>query len=355
MARRKRIPYDPPYARKGKSRRPGRTTRADQAFMSRRVLIVRGAVVTAFALLATRLGVMQLVEGEKYRKDAANNIRRNESISASRGLIYDRQGRELAVNRQTWEVRVRPADLPEDPAERARVLDILTNALNLPDALVLDPKDVPEGAEETVYARTAQLLGKTLTVAPTDQTVQYPFFRAPGRIVRVNGQDLLVFVYPDATARKSDSARISADGRLVAGQEVAWPAEPQFATGGNVLTVLLSSDRRLGSRVDRAVSSLGNSATHEDAVTALREDAYRAWTNYIEDQAGQNFLIRLEDDLTTDQAALCRAHLNELPGVTVMNRLDYLIRNGRYMERVTVKTGVPREVALKLEANRLYL
>ena len=66
---------------------------------------------------------------------------------------------------------------------------------------------------------------------------------------------------------------------------------------------------------------------------ALGEDALRAWTDYIESEMAQNFLVRLEDDLTTDQAALCRAHLNEVPGVKVMNQLDYMVENGRYQER----------------------
>lgn len=359
IRRRKRMAYDPPHQRTGKkAKKGGAPMRSDQIFMTRRMLFAKGAVVAAFVTLATRLGVMQLVEGAKWQRAAANNIRRGESIDATRGLVFDARGRELAVNRQTWEVRVYPQDLPdadEEPEERVRVIDHLVNALNLPEALILDPKDVPLGAEETVYARTAQLLGKVLTVEPTEQTVQYPFFRTPGQIVRVNGRDLLVFVYPDVSRRKSDSARISTDGRLVAGQEVAWPADPSFATGGNVLTVLLGGDQRLAGRVQRAVEGMGASATFEDVIGALRGDALKAWTEYIETEKAINYLVRLEDELSTDQAALCRAHLNELPGVKVMNRLEYLISNGRTMDRITVKTGVPRDVALKLEANKSLL
>jgi len=59
-------------------------------------------------------------------------------------------------------------------------------------------------------------------------------------------------------------------------------------------------------------------------IEQLSEDALRAWTDYIESEMAQNFLVRLEDDLTTDQAALCRAHLNEVPGVKVINQLDYI-------------------------------
>ncbi len=358
MARRKRIPYDPPHLRAGRKRRFGaRKSRTPDAGtgITRRSLLGRGAIVGAFSVLAARLGYMQVVQGDRYREEVLQNIRKPEVLKPTRGVVYDRQNRELAVNRETWEISVRPGDLPTDDIERRGVLDQLINALNLPEALILDPRDVPEGAQETIYVRTAQLLGKVLTVEQTDQTVLHPFFRSPGQIVHVNGQDLQVFIYQNSTARKSDSARISSDGKLIAGEAVDWPVSPQFASNGNVLTVLLSADTRIGARVARAIDTLGDQSTMESVVKALSEDALKSWTDYIESEQSQNFLIRLEDDLTTDQAALCRAHLNEVPGVKVMNQLDYLVENGRYREQVVIKTGVPRETALKLEANKLYL
>ena len=323
--------------------------------LTRRMVLSRGAVAAAFTVLAGRLGYMQVLEGERYRSEAVQNIRQDEILKPTRGIVYDRKHRELAVNRETWEVRLLPADLPVDAVARRGVLDQIINALSLPDALILDPRDVPAGAHETVYVRTAQLLGKTLTVEQTDETILHPFFRVPGQVVRVNGHALQVFVYPDATSRKSDSARISADGRLIAGEVVNWPVPPRFVSSGNVLSVLLSSDSRLAGRVDRAIGTLGDQSTMDSVVKALGEDALRAWTDYIESEMAQNFLVRLEDDLTTDQAALCRAHLNEVPGVKVMNQLDYMVENGRYQERIVIKKGVPRETALKLEANKLYL
>ncbi len=358
MGRRKRIPYDPPHLRSRRKRPLGGARRPEEGHVTRRALLGRGAIVAAFSVLAARLGYMQVLEGERYRTEAVQNIRQAETLKPTRGVVYDRKNRELAVNRETWEVRILPQELPDaqrEPAERRRVLDQLINALSLPDALILDPRDVPAGAHQTVYARTAQLLGKTLSVEQTDRTVLHPFFRAPGQVVVVNGQELQVFVYPDATSRKSDSARISADGRLIAGEVVSWPTPPRFASAGNVLTVLLSSDARLAGRVERAIGTVGDRGTMEAVVKALSEDALRAWTEYIEHEMDINFLVRLEDELTTDQAALCRANLSEIPGVKVMNQLDYLVENGRYLERIVIKTGVPRGTALKLEANKLYL
>jgi len=359
MARRKRIPYDPPHLRAGKKgRRSAIASRADELFVSRRMLIAKTGIAAAFVALAGRLGYLQLARADELKTASAAYVRRQETVPATRGLILDRRGRELAVNQQTWEVRLRPSDLPDaDTPERRLVLDQVINALSLPDALVLDPKGVPAGSENVIYARSAELLGKVLSVEATGQAVQYPFFRVPGKVVRVNGYDLVLHFYPDVTSRKSDSARISSDRRLVAGVEAGWGADTSVFYWGNVLGVLTSPDPRVANRVQRAIESLPKDAvsTEDEAISTLRDNALRAWTSYIESEQAINYLVRLEDELTTDQAALLRAHLPDLPGVIVMNQLEYLIENGRDRQQIVVKTGVPRETALKLEANRLNL
>lgn len=60
--------------------------------------------------------------------------------------------------------------------------------------------------------------------------------------------------------------------------------------------------------------------------------------------------------LSQDDAARFRASLNELPGIQVMNRLEWQIEN-QWSQRlpVTISKDVPRETALKLEANKMYL
>ena len=122
-----------------------------------------------FPSLPAGLATCKSSKGDRYRSEAVQNIRQDETLKPTRGIVYDRKHRELAVNRETWEVRLLPAELPSDPVDSAGVLDQIINALSLPDALILDPRDVPAGALETVYVRTAQLLGKTLTVEQTDR------------------------------------------------------------------------------------------------------------------------------------------------------------------------------------------
>lgn len=248
LRRKKRIPYDPPGS-KHRTRKPGRTRRFDQIFVTRRVLLIKGAVVAGFVTLAGRLAQMQLMHGEAYTKMAEENSVVWKQRKPTRGLIYDRAGRPLAENRRTWEVQIVPSQLPKRTTpEWDRVREQLITALRLPDCLIVNPNAVPKDTSETIYTRVAMLLGET-----------------------------------------------TAEG--------------------------------IQARID-----------------------------FINLSAKYNYVVLIERELTTDQAAMINSRIAELPGVEVVNYLDYLVRNYRYQQTpVTVKRDVERNVALKLEANRIYL
>lgn len=244
MARRKRIPYDPPSQRKKRRRYDG-WLRSDQIFLNRRMMVAKTLTVGAFAALTGKLGYMQLVEGDQYKAQAEANIITDEELPAPRGLILDRQGRTLAGNVRSWEVRVVPAKLPKDDPDRTRVIDTLITALHLDDVLVIDPKALPEGSSDTIYRRVAVML--SYDEADIPDTID------------------------------------------------SWK---YLATLGMV-------------------------------------DVSR---------------------LTVDDAARFRAAKAELPGVLVMNEIEFKITNiwDPNLE-VSIKTDVPREIAITLDANSMYL
>ena len=78
--------------------------------------------VLLFGLLAGRLYQLQVVDGARYAAQAVAARTVEVPIRAPRGLIFDRQGRPLAVNLATWTLSARPADLPKDSQERDAVL-----------------------------------------------------------------------------------------------------------------------------------------------------------------------------------------------------------------------------------------
>lgn len=224
--------------------------RADQIFINRRTLVFKGGILAAFGAIAGRLGVMQLQETEKYKKQAQENVIREVTIPAARGLILDRQGRRIAQNRRAWELQVVPADLPEDTVERQRVLDTLISALQIGDTLVIEGSALPGTSKNTIYNRVANMLG-------------------------YEGDDAQALIE-------------------------TWAVQ-----------------------VDRG-----------------------------------EFLVNVTPSggLSIDDAARFRAARAAIPGVLVMNRLEFLIEN-TWNPRlpVTVASDIPREVALKLEANTMYM
>lgn len=75
-----------------------------------------------FGILAGRLYQLQVIEGARYAAQAVAARTIEVPIRAARGLIFDRQGRPLAVNAPAWALYARPADLPKDTPARADVL-----------------------------------------------------------------------------------------------------------------------------------------------------------------------------------------------------------------------------------------
>jgi penicillin-binding protein 2 len=78
--------------------------------------------ILLFGLLAGRLYQLQVVDGARYAAQAVAARTIEVPIRAPRGLIFDRQGRPLAVNLPTWTLYARPADLPKDAQELDAVL-----------------------------------------------------------------------------------------------------------------------------------------------------------------------------------------------------------------------------------------
>jgi penicillin-binding protein 2 len=88
---------------------------------SRSRFVAFGVVAAVlFLALGGRLFQLQVVNGEVYARRAAAARTAEVPIEAPRGLIFDRDGRPLAVNVPSWTVSIRPADLPD--ASRASVL-----------------------------------------------------------------------------------------------------------------------------------------------------------------------------------------------------------------------------------------
>ncbi len=80
---------------------------------SRARFVAAGVIaVTLFGVLGGRLFQLQVVDGARYAAQAVAARTMEMPIRAPRGLIFDREGRPIAVNTPSWTLYARPADLP---------------------------------------------------------------------------------------------------------------------------------------------------------------------------------------------------------------------------------------------------
>ena len=96
------------------------------------VAVLRIAVVVLFLVLGARLVQMQLVDGADYAERSELNRIIVESVSPTRGVIFDRKGQPLVQNSGSFAAVVIPSFLPEDPADRYRLYLYLEDLLGVP-------------------------------------------------------------------------------------------------------------------------------------------------------------------------------------------------------------------------------
>lgn len=107
----------------------------------------------------------------------------------------------------------------------------------------------------TADEAAAGLRADGLTVELTGRQIRQPFFAVPGEILRVNGQELQLYVYPDVWDRFQD-ARISPDGSRIKQWTVSWAAPAHVAVKGNLLALFVSDDQALAATIERAIRSI---------------------------------------------------------------------------------------------------
>nr|WP_192930110.1 stage V sporulation protein D [Alkaliphilus pronyensis] len=83
--------------------------------------------ITSLAIfgLIIRLGWIQIVNGEKYKELANRQQTRDIPIPAKRGVIYDRNGKELVISASTSTIYVRPREVEDVEATASKLANIL--------------------------------------------------------------------------------------------------------------------------------------------------------------------------------------------------------------------------------------
>jgi penicillin-binding protein 2 len=99
-----------------------------------RYVVFALAILLGVGTLTARLFYLQITNGTEYGAIADRQRTVDEPIPATRGYMYDRNGRLLVTNVPTFAVKVRPADLPDSMRDRV--------VARLASLLKIDPADI---------------------------------------------------------------------------------------------------------------------------------------------------------------------------------------------------------------------
>lgn len=110
-------------------RTPFRDYTAESKLFMRRVLIAFGVIILLSVLLVTNLYYLQVVRHEDYQTKSNDNRIKVVSITPSRGIIYDRNGSQLALNSTFYQLEI----VPEKVKNQQETLEKLRDVVGLTD------------------------------------------------------------------------------------------------------------------------------------------------------------------------------------------------------------------------------
>ena len=101
--------------------------------LQKRLIAILLLIAFIFMLLITRLCYLQIINAKSLQQKAEDQWTRNLPLSATRGIIYDRNGEELAVSYTSYDVYVRASNI----TDAKKVASVLASKLDVNYDLVL--------------------------------------------------------------------------------------------------------------------------------------------------------------------------------------------------------------------------
>ena len=258
----------------------------DRELFERRLTVLLAVIAGLLVILAVRLWQIQMVQGEYFLRLAEENRLRVTSVAAPRGLIKDRKGRPLILNRPAFTVSILPTELRHPEAVLPRVAGRL--GMSVPEIMAkLDTarerpyepvrlrRDVPKEAIAALEEDRIDLPGVLVQVEPVRA---YPYGTLAAHLLgylgEISDRDLATLrpqgyeagdlIGKDGVERIYDrylkgrsgqvQAEVDANGRPLRVIGTIPPVPGDTLTLGIDLDVQRAAEEALGSRVGAVVA-----------------------------------------------------------------------------------------------------
>lgn len=162
-----------------------------KTFTRKKIFIVALAVFTAFLLLFGRLAYLMIVKSDYYYQKAEALHERERSIKAKRGVIYDRNGIELAGNKPVCSISVIHAQIT-DPEEVIKQLCLVLDLDREEVEKKVGRNSIREKIKSNVEKATADRLRKMNldgVMIDEDYKRYYPYDTLASKVLGFTGGD----------------------------------------------------------------------------------------------------------------------------------------------------------------------
>jgi hypothetical protein len=111
---------------------------------------------------------------------------------------------------------------------------------------------VQTAAVDDLNTLMAALQAADVKVEPGD-SVNQPFLSVQGQAVKVNGQDVQVFLYDNAPALEAEAAKIAPDASTIGTNMPSWMSDPHFYKLGRMLVLYVGQDPTVIEQLNRVL------------------------------------------------------------------------------------------------------
>lgn len=151
-----------------KMKKKGRTAAGVQTVTEQqrdsRLVIMFGVFMLVFIVVACRLGYIQIVKADEYTARAVSKQTKTISVTSERGIIYDANGKALALNEPGYTVSVAPAVVKEQEQKKKGYTKKLARQL---------AKIIPDMTQKQIYNKLKPSKSSYVTVAKYINKKQY--------------------------------------------------------------------------------------------------------------------------------------------------------------------------------------
>lgn len=231
-----------------------------KTYNKKKIFVVALGIIIAAVLLSVRLGYLMIVKSEYYLQKAEDLHDRERSIKAKRGVIYDRNGVELAGNKPVCSISVIHSQITDENA----VVKALCTVLKLEEEEVrkkVQANTIREKIKSNVEKETADVLREMKldgVMIDEDYKRYYPYDSLASKVLGFTG----------------------ADNQGIVGLEVAYE-DVLAGVPGSILTLTNAHGLELENEAESRVEPIAGDNLHISIDVNIQKYAEQVATNVL--------------------------------------------------------------------------